>query len=275
MKDLLTRPASIFPTKAKEIVETAFQQAYWQVVSGIKASESTLRRLLPLLENAFTKGVADNGRNHVTALLPAAEWSWPAYEQQAPEIRRVSFDAQQQRLQTLDAGALLHIAGTADLRSLHAQLVGGKPPRQHNDLVAAIAHAAEAAPDGADILSKLRSKLIARLEDSYKSDPEGFFDPREKVLVDRIWHSANSLEQRRRMLERAESFPFFMLSVPEKWRARPECAEMDGCARGWNDPYWAKNFPPCERLNCLCGVIQTAPRQIEREHIKVIAAGDT
>ncbi|MDO8933049.1 MAG: phage minor head protein [Rhodocyclaceae bacterium] len=81
---------------------------------------------------------------------------------------------------------------------------------------------------------------------------------------------ADSATQRQRITAAVQSFPYLMLDVPEKQRARPECIAMDGCARRWDDPYWEKNFPPCERQDCLCSVIQMGQRQIDRHGVKVI-----
>lgn len=85
---------------------------------------------------------------------------------------------------------------------------------------------------------------------------------------------ADSKAQLARIAEVAESFPYLMLDVPETQRARPECVAMDGYARRWDDPYWAKNFPPCERLDCLCSVIQMGQRQVDRNAVKVLTPRD-
>lgn len=81
---------------------------------------------------------------------------------------------------------------------------------------------------------------------------------------------ADSQAQRERIAQAAETMPYLMLDVPETQRARPECLAMDGCARRWDDPYWEKNFPPCDRLDCLCSVIQMGQRQIDRNAVKVV-----
>lgn len=85
----------------------------------------------------------------------------------------------------------------------------------------------------------------------------------------------HSDEQKKRIAEAVGSFPYLMLDVPETQRARPVCLAMDGCARRWDDPYWEKNFPPCERKDCLCRVIQMGDRQIERNAVKVLAPEDS
>jgi uncharacterized protein with gpF-like domain len=81
---------------------------------------------------------------------------------------------------------------------------------------------------------------------------------------------ADSQAQHKRIVQSSATLPYLMLDVPETQRARQECLAMDGCARRWDDPYWEKNFPPCERQDCLCRVIQMGQRQIDRNAVKVI-----
>lgn len=91
-----------------------------------------------------------------------------------------------------------------------------------------------------------------------------------KPALNRTWRLTYGRLQWERIVEAAESFPYLMLDVTEMQRARPECVAMDGKARRWDDPYWKTGFPPCERKNCLCRVIQMGQRQIDRGNVEVL-----
>lgn len=81
---------------------------------------------------------------------------------------------------------------------------------------------------------------------------------------------ANSKRQRQRIMDAASTMPYLMLDVVNVAKAKPECAAMDGKARRVDDPYWEAHFPPCERLDCLCRVIQMGKRQLERNSVPLI-----
>ena len=91
-----------------------------------------------------------------------------------------------------------------------------------------------------------------------------------KPLLDRTWRLAHSQLQWQRIIESADTFPFLMFDVTDKTRARPQCVEMDGRARRVDDPFWKTNYPPCERPDCLCRVIQMGQRQIDRQGVTII-----
>jgi len=80
--------------------------------------------------------------------------------------------------------------------------------------------------------------------------------------------------QRKRMLEAIETAPFWMLDVPNKCQAKPECVALDGQVMRWNDPYWDTGFPPCDRAGCMCRVIALGERQLKRLGIAPPPAAD-
>lgn len=129
-----------------------------------------------------------------------------------------------------------------------------------------------------------KAKLLVTLYDAFKAGVAdngakqaatitGLSKKELKPLLDRTWRLTHSRLQWQRIQESAEALPYLMLDVPEKLKAKPECVAMDGCARRVDDPYWASRFPPCERVGCLCRVIQMGDRQIERHGVTVIPPG--
>lgn len=91
-----------------------------------------------------------------------------------------------------------------------------------------------------------------------------------KPLLDRTWRLTHGRLQWQRIQETAEALPFLMLDVTPGKPVRPECVQMDGVARRVDDPYWKENYPPCERIDCMCRVIQLGQRQLDRLGVKVI-----
>lgn len=91
-----------------------------------------------------------------------------------------------------------------------------------------------------------------------------------KPLLDRTWRLTHGRLQWQRILNSSQQLPYLMLDVANKQHAKPECIAMDGYARRVDDPYWVKNFPPCERADCMCQAIQMGKQQIERGSVPVL-----
>ncbi|MPN59675.1 hypothetical protein SDC9_207397 [bioreactor metagenome] len=98
----------------------------------------------------------------------------------------------------------------------------------------------------------------------------GLSNEKLKPLLDRTWRLTHSKLQRQRIEGAAEALPYLMLDVTPGTSVRPQCIEMDGIARRVDDPYWRENYPPCDRIDCMCRVIQLSDRQVQREGITVL-----
>jgi uncharacterized protein with gpF-like domain len=79
----------------------------------------------------------------------------------------------------------------------------------------------------------------------------------------------DSNAQRKRIMQSVDTFPYLMLDVTDTRIARPECCEMDGKVRRWDDQFWQNNFPPCEKKGCLCRVIAYTEGMLKRRGLTV------
>lgn len=125
-----------------------------------------------------------------------------------------------------------------------------------------------------------KAKLLVALYDAFKAGDAdngakqaatitGLSKKELKPLLDRTLRLTHGRLQWQRIRETAEAMPYLMLDVTPAAPVREQCRAMDGCARRIDDPYWEKNYPPCDLQGCLCRVIQMGERQIERHGVKV------
>lgn len=139
---------------------------------------------------------------------------------------------------------------------------------------AKIRYLAQYLPDGKWRWPEYDRQMKENMEKEIEDDDEEPYIPSNKellqVLVNRIWRLAHGYGQCQRINSAMESFPYLILDVPEPDRAKPECIEHDGKPYRIDSEFWKRGIPPCERIDCLCGVRQANERMLQQRGLKVV-----
>jgi len=242
--------------------EDGFEKAFSRVTKETTLTEAAKSLVRPILRAAYEGESAHSAAKKITGVVPEETWKWPAYDEQAPSIRRAEMAMRSEVIAKAKLDELLDMVPRSVLKTIYRELCVGKLPARHAEFVSAIL-AALTKGNRKDITDRLRTAALDQMNNDFTASPKAgpAVGSQTEAFVNRVLRMAFGLSQWSRIIENKHANSSLMLDVPEPWRAKPECLSLNGKPRSIDNECWEKHLPPCERVDCLCGLIPVTKRR--------------
>lgn len=129
-------------------------------------------------------------------------------------------------------------------------------------------------PEGRWRWPEYERQMLANSEEQLEDDEVEPDAPSNRemleILINRIYGFAYGFAQHQRILDASKRFPYLLLNVVDASKAKPECIENDYKPYRIDSEFWKRDFPPCERIDCMCNVTQMNELMLKQRGLKIV-----